>query len=272
MTAGHEPGTHDDGREDPGSRYDDGPAGGTDDATDATDPLMAAALGVPLSGEARTDPALVAAHRAAAADVALLREQLGVLAEALTRPPAAEPARRPAPVPLRPARRRPPPRLRAVGLAAAGALVAGSGWLLVQVNGGASGIASSGADGSAADEKAAAPGAAGDPLGDPGYLACARLVAEGDVTAVAPVRGTSRERITLRVTRSYKPGATAGQEVGFVVERDVDPLVAEGDHVLVGFSRGFAAPDVWAVGEAEIAAGRSALARALPEADGTACE
>ncbi|MFH9858291.1 hypothetical protein [Streptomyces sp. NPDC017202] len=270
MTAGHEPDTHDDGREDPGGRYGDGPRGGPD-GPDGTDPLMAAILDVPLSGDARTDPALVAGHRAAAADVALLREQLGVLAEALTRPPAAEPALRPAPVPLRPARRRLPPALRTVGLAAAGALVAGSGWLLVQVNGGAADIASSGADKSAADEKAASSGAHG-PLADPGYLACARLVVEGDVTDVVPVRGTSRERVTLRVTRSYKPGATAREEVDFVVERDVDPPAAEGDHVLAGFPRGSASPDVWIVGEADIAAGRSALARALPEAGGATCE
>ncbi|MFJ4692183.1 hypothetical protein [Streptomyces sp. NPDC088766] len=271
MTAGHEPDTHDDthddGREDPGGRYGDGSRGGPD----GTDPLMAAILDVPLSGDARTDPALVAGHRAAAADVALLREQLGVLAEALTRPPVAEPVRRPAPAPLRPVRRRLPPVLRTVGLAAAGALVAGSGWLLVQVNGGADGIASSGADKPAADEKAAASGAHG-PLGDPGYLACARLVVEGDVTDVVPVRGTSRERVTLRVTRSYKPAAAAREEVDFVRERGVDPPAAEGDHVLAGFSRGAASPDVWAVGEADIAAGRSALARALPEADGTPCE
>ncbi|MEV6613845.1 hypothetical protein AB0N31_08180 [Streptomyces sp. NPDC051051] len=262
MTAGHEPDTHDDGREDPCARYGDGPRGGPD----GTDPLMAAILDVPLSGDARTDPALVAGHRAAAADVALLREQLGVLAEALTRPSAAEPALRPAPVPLRPARRRLPPALRTVGLAAAGALVAGSGWLLVQVNGGADDITSSGAG-----EKAAASGAHG-PLDDPGYLACARLVVEGDVTDVVPVRGTSRERVTLRVTRSYKPGAVAREEVDFVVERDVDPPAAEGDHVLAGLPQGSASPDVWIVGEADIADGRSALARALPEAGGAACE
>ncbi|MFF9058283.1 hypothetical protein ACF09K_06190 [Streptomyces sp. NPDC014882] len=321
MTAAHESGTHDDGREarGHGETGDDretrggreehegrdghesrdgheGPDGreghegrggrgghdgrGGDDPSglpggvDGMDPLMAAILDVPPAEDARTDPLLAARHRAAAADVALLREQLAVLADALTRPPAAEPARRPAPVPFRPSRRRLLPLvLKTAGLAAAGALVAGSGWLLVQVNGGADDIAaSSGADKPAADEKAAASGAAGGPLGDPGYLACARLVAEGDVTEVVPVHGTSRRRVTLRVTRSYVPGTTARGEVGLVVERDVDPLVAEGDHVLVGIPAGSDSPDVWAVGEAEIAAGRSALARALPGADGASCE
>ncbi|MDX3572649.1 hypothetical protein [Streptomyces sp. ID05-47C] len=256
-----------------------------DDGRDGMDPLMAALLGEPLSEEARSDPAFMAGHRAATADVDLLREQLGVLADVLTRPaeaaePAAEPVRRPVVVPLRrPARRLLPLALKTVGVAAAGALVVGSGWLLVQVGRGANDIgASSGADKAAAqDEKSGTSGGTADsPLADPGYLACARLVVEGDVTDVVPVRGTSRERVTLHVTRSYKPQASAEasarDEVEFVMERDMDPLLAEGDHVLVGFARGSEAPDVWAVGEADIAAERSALARALPEADGLPCE
>ncbi|MFD5267428.1 hypothetical protein [Streptomyces sp. NPDC058335] len=234
---------------------------------------MAALLGAPLSVEARSDPAFLAGHRAATADVDLLREQLGVLADALTRPPEAA-VRRPVVVPLRPSRRRLFPLvLKTAGVAAAGALVVGSGWLLGQVSGDASDIgSSSGADKAVTDEKSAASGAPDSPLGDPGYLACARLVVEGDVTDVAPVRGTSRERVTLHVTRFHKPEASAEDEVEFVMERDMDPLVAEGDHVLVGFVRGSEVPDVWAVGEADIAAERSALARALPEASGTVCE
>ncbi|MCF4138335.1 hypothetical protein L1856_18875 [Streptomyces sp. Tue 6430] len=132
-----------DGQEGHDGRGGDGPSG-LPGGADGMDPLMAAILDVPPAEDARTDPLLVARHRAAAADVALLREQLGVLADALTRPPAAEPAlrpvaapvRRPAPVPFRPSRRRLLPlALKTAGLAAAGALVAGSGWLLVQVNG-----------------------------------------------------------------------------------------------------------------------------------------
>ncbi|MFG3264780.1 MULTISPECIES: hypothetical protein [Streptomyces] len=255
------------------------------DGRDGMDPLMAALLGEPLSEEARSDPAFMAGHRAATADVDLLREQLGVLADVLTRPAeaaetAAEPVRRPVVVPLRrPARRLLPLALKTVGVAAAGALVVGSGWLLVQVGRGANDIgASSSADKAAAqDEKSGTSGGTADsPLADPGYLACARLVVEGDVTDVVPVRGTSRERVTLHVTRSYKPQASAEAsargEVEFVMERDMDPLLAQGDHVLVGFARGSEAPDVWAVGEADIAAERSALARALPEADGMPCE
>ena len=251
----------------PGGHDSDDSGGG------AMDPLMAALLGASLSEEARRDPAFMAGHRAAAADVDLLREQLGVIAEALTRPPEAA-VRRPVVVPLRPARRRLLPLvLKTVGVAAAGALFLGGGWLLVQVNGGANDSASSSsADKAVTDEKSAASGGGDSPLGDPGYLACARLVVEGDVTDVAPVRGTSRERVTLHVTRFYKPEASTEDEVEFVMERDMDPLAAEGDHVLVGFARGSEAPDVWAVGEADIAAERFALARALPEASGTACE
>ncbi|MEV4229402.1 hypothetical protein AB0J81_20330 [Streptomyces bobili] len=245
-----------------------------DDGRDGMDPLMAALLGAPLSEEARSDPAFMAGHRAATADVDLLRQQLGVLADALTRPDeaAAEPVRRPTVVPLR---RVFPLALKTVGVAAAGALVVGSGWLLVQVGRGANDIgASSSADKAAAqDEKSGTSGGTADsPLGDPRYLACARLVVEGDVTDVVPLRGTSRERVTLHVTRSYKPQASARDEVEFVMERDMDPLLAQGDHVLVGFARGSEAPEVWAVGEADIAAERSALARALPEADGMPCE
>ncbi|WP_079274892.1 hypothetical protein [Streptomyces phaeoluteigriseus] len=268
------------GRGGRGGRDGDGGHGGHggdggDGSGGGMDPLMAVLLGAPLSEEDRSDPAFMAGHRAATADVDLLREQLGVLADALGRPrPPAAAVRRPVVVPLRPSRRRLFPLvLKTVGVAAAGALVVGSGWLLVQVDGGANDSASSsGADKAVTDERSAASGASDSSLGDPGYLACARLVVEGDVTDVAPVRGTSRERVTLHVTRFYKPQTSTQDEVEFVMERDMDPLVAEGDHVLVGFARGSGAPDVWAVGEADIAAERAALARALPEASGTACE
>jgi hypothetical protein len=275
VTAGHEHETHDrhDGRN--GHAGHDG-----HDGHEGMDALMAAILDAPLSEEARADPAFMAGHRAATADVALLREQLGVIADALTEPvaqPTPEAAPQPDSVrPIRPPRRRLLPHtLRAVGVAAAGALVVGAGWLVVQVGQGAADIGASKSDGSsAADEKAAASGAAGDsPLGDPGYLACeARLVVEGDVTDVARVPGTTRERVTLRVTRSYKPEQQTAPEVDFEMEDDMDPLLAEGEHVLVGLAKDSALPDVWAVGAADIAAERSAIARAEPRTDGVVCE
>ncbi|MEU4032528.1 hypothetical protein [Streptomyces collinus] len=58
------------------------------------DALMAAITGDPLPEEARRDPAFLTEHRAAEADVALLRDQLARLADALT---GEEPGERPAP-------------------------------------------------------------------------------------------------------------------------------------------------------------------------------
>ncbi|MEU8572475.1 hypothetical protein [Streptomyces asoensis] len=260
-----------------GQQDDD--AGERDD--DGMDALMAAVLGVPAAGlpeQARADSAYLAAHRSATADVALLREQLGVLADVLSGP---VPERAPAgdtgvePVPLRrprPPRRIGPLALRLASVAAAGALLLGGGWAVVRAGGFAGVQADKSADSGAADEKAqSSAGAGASMLGDPGYLACVRLVVEGDVTAVEPVPGTGRERITLRVTHAWRP-ASSGPEVGFVMEEDMDPLLAEGDHVLVALGKGSATPDVWAVGEADIAPEREALTRALPEAAAARCE
>ncbi|MET7652388.1 hypothetical protein [Streptomyces sp. NPDC005486] len=275
---------HDENRNERGNRNDHqtpGEFGGRDgqEGYDGMDALMAAVLDVPLSGlseEARADSAYLAAHRSATADVALLREQLGVLADVLTEP-VREPARIPQTAPVRqsrPARRVRPLALRLAGVAAAGALVLGGGWVVVQIGQGVAGIESSKSADSAAGSDEKADASAGDGaslLGDPGYLACARLVVEGDVTAVDRVAGTTRERVTLHVTHAYRP-AGSGPEVDFVMEADMDPLLRTGDHVLVALPKGSATPDVWAVGEADIASERAALDRALPETEGVTCE
>ncbi|MGW1273270.1 hypothetical protein [Streptomyces sp. NPDC002491] len=268
------------------------------------DALMAAICDEPLPDESRADDAFMAEHRSATADLALLREQLGALADALTAEPAEPagpadragrrgvPAHRPGrvrrPRPSRPSRFPQPSRptaaarlrplvLRAAGVAAAGAMVFGVGWGVFQVGQGASDDADAKAS-SASDEgtgagRAGSEGAgdSGSPLGDPGYLVCARLVVEGEVTDVRPLPGTARERVTLRVTHAYRPAVSA-PEAGFEMERDMDPLLAEGDRVLVALGRGSATPDVWAVGEADIAPERTALLRALPETDGLTCD
>ncbi|MFD9321035.1 hypothetical protein ACFWDQ_25775 [Streptomyces sp. NPDC060053] len=261
---------------------------------DGMDALMAAVLDVPLSDlseEARADSAYLAAHRSATADVALLREQLGVLADVLTEPvsertqapapaPAAVPGRTQVPVPAPVRRPRPRSRVRPLGLrlagvAAAGALVLGGGWVVVQIGQGVAGVESSKSADSAAGSDEKADASAGDGsslLGDPGYLACARLVVEGDVTAVGRVAGTTRERVTVHVTHAYRPAAGSGPEVDFVLEEDMDPLLREGDHVLVALSKGSTTPDVWAVGEPDIAQEREALTRALPETEGVTCD
>ncbi|MFE7933350.1 hypothetical protein ACFU6S_32445, partial [Streptomyces sp. NPDC057456] len=187
-----------------------------------------------------------------------------------TRAPAPAPVRRP-----RPPRRGRPLALRLAGVAAAGALVLGGGWVVVQIGQGVAGVESSKSADSAAGSDEKADASAGDGsslLGDPGYLACARLVVEGDVTAVGRVAGTARERVTVHVTHAYRPAAGSGPEVDFVLEEDMDPLLREGDHVLVALSKGSTTPDVWAVGEPDIAQERAALTRALPETEGVTCE
>ncbi|MFE7900877.1 hypothetical protein ACFU3E_25900 [Streptomyces sp. NPDC057424] len=57
---------------------------------DGMDPLMAVLAGDPVPEEARRDAAFMAAHDAAAADVALLRRQLGLLGDTLARAGEAE--------------------------------------------------------------------------------------------------------------------------------------------------------------------------------------
>ncbi|MGP4084989.1 hypothetical protein [Streptomyces sp. KR55] len=236
----------------------------THDGTGGLDALLAAITDEPLPDEARADAAFMAEHRSATADVALLREQLEVIGRVLTEP-AKPKAPEPEPVPVRPRRRRPfALALGAVGVAAAGAMVVGMGWLLVQAGGGGGDDAgATSADSAQSDSKDAGP------LGSPAYLACARLVAEGDVTDVQPVPGERQERITLDVTRSYKP-AKGEDEVTFVIQASAG--LDEGDHLLVAIPRGSASPDFWAVGERDIAPQRQALTRALPESRTTACE
>ncbi|MFF8929169.1 hypothetical protein ACF1AO_18055 [Streptomyces longwoodensis] len=262
------------------------------------DPLSAVLGGEPLTDEERADPAFLAGHRAAAADLDLLRDQLALLADALTADGAAPAPRPPAPVTeLRASRRRALPlALKGLGVAAAGALVVGSGWLLLGAGHGAGLNVSGSADKAQSDAKSDAgsdagagakggeawQGAAG-PLGDPAYLACARLVVEGDVTRVARLPGGPGRPdalgITLRVTRAYKPGRTAA-EVTFTTDgaaaadgtgASTAPLPVPGDHVLVGVSPGSSEADTWTAGEAAIAPERAALLRALPAARGLPC-
>ncbi|MGW0496365.1 hypothetical protein ACWD0Z_13290 [Streptomyces sp. NPDC003007] len=198
------------------------------------DPLMVALTDEPLPPEAHEDAAFLAEHRSAAADVALLREQLGITGHALSEAPEAEPAHREDPAPVLSARPRRRPlaiAVAALAVACAGTLVTGMGWLLVQTRGDS---------GDAASGSSAQQDSGGDAkLSAPGYGACARLIVEGDVTGIEPVPGTAQDRITLEVTRSYK-AAEEKDEVTFVIDRAVDPRLRTGDHVLDGIpaSRG----------------------------------
>ncbi|PWI09685.1 hypothetical protein DIZ27_16235 [Streptomyces sp. NWU339] len=251
------------------------------------DALMAALLDEPLPAQARQDPAFTAARDAAAADVAVLREQLGLIGDALadagdelqeaesrspTTPLAPE-----RPLPLRPRRARRPLRiaLGTLAAAAAAAVVVGTGWLVAQSGGGAS--EASGAK--AADEAASSGQDGGVAFGSPRYLACARLVAEGTVAAVEPVPGTGagagQERVTLTATRVHKPEkGTQGGDDEIVLLREVagHPPLHEGDRVLVGLPREGAVPDTVIVGEEDIAPERARIAAALPVSRTLTCE
>jgi hypothetical protein len=232
------------------------------------DALMAAITGEPLppgSGADAHD-----AYRSATADVALLREQLGILGRVLGEPAPEPEAARPAPVP-RPRPRRRPLRLAlgTLAVACAGVMVAGLGWLVVQGPGGDDAAADSAA--SVAGQDGPAPGGkAGAGFGTPRYLACARLVAEGTVTGAEPVPGAARHRITLRVTRTYTPREGTGRST-FVLD-DTTARLTPGDQVLVGIPRDLPAPDAVITGAQDIAAARALITASLPESRTLTCD
>ncbi|MET8448311.1 hypothetical protein [Streptomyces sp. NPDC005209] len=229
---------------------------GGDDGMDA---LLAVLADEPLSDEARADAAFMAAHRSAQADVALLREQLGIIGDALAEPPKAATAERPAPVrAARPGRPRRPRVLRlAVGafaVAAVATVLSGMAWLLTQTGTG------SDMKSGASDSGAKAGGAYG---AESGLLECARLVVEGDVTAVQRVPGTELRSVTVRVTRHYKP-AEGKAEITVRTDEAIDPAPRAGTHVLIGIlSRSSAVADLWVTDRTELAAQRAELLREL---------
>ncbi|TXS40371.1 hypothetical protein EAO75_35955 [Streptomyces sp. uw30] len=230
------------------------------------DALMAAITGEPLSDEARADAAFMAEHDSAAADVALLREQLRIIGHALAEPPP--PVPEPAPV-RRPSRARRRIRTVAFGslaVAAAASVLAGMGWLVTQAGSGAD----SDAGASSADKAAPSVQASGTDFGSPRYLACSRLVAEGRAASVEQVPGTASVRVTLDMTRYYKPDQ-GERELTFVVDENLVPGLREGDQVLIGIPRGDREPDFWAVGEQDIAPERAWITASLREGRELTC-
>ncbi|MGB8946153.1 MAG: hypothetical protein WCD21_38840 [Streptomyces sp.] len=231
------------------------------------DALMPALTDEPLPETARRDPELLAEHAAAVADVALLREHLGVAGRALAAP-AAEPEPLPKGAGVRPAGVRRRRVTVALGLAAAVAavsLVGGVSWLAMESGGGiskssddsdaAKGVAPGAEDGSgSADQKSGA------------YVPCARLIVEGTVNRVEPLPGGTRDRIVLDVTRYYKPSKGAKQ-VTFVMDVDVDPRLHPGDRTLIGIPKGEAAPDLWSTTKADVARDRAFIERELRQAE-----
>lgn len=241
------------------------------DGRSGADALMAAIIDEPLTDEARADAAFMAEHRSAVADVALLREQLGIIGHTLAEPPAPAPqpesAPRPAPVrrPSRARRRFFSVALGSLAVAAAGSVLVGMGWLLTQ-NGGADN--DSGA--STADKSAPSLESGGVAFGSPDYLACSRLVAEGTATEVERLAGTTSLRVTLHMTRYYKP-EEGDEKLTFVVDENLVPGVRKGDHVLIGIPQGARQPDFWAVGEQNIALERAWITASLPKSRDRTC-
>ncbi|WP_371671519.1 hypothetical protein OG985_30185 [Streptomyces sp. NBC_00289] len=226
------------------------------------DALMAAITGEQLPPEARGDAALRSEYRSAAADVALLREQLAVIAEALD-----EPVPAPKQAPVRAPRRRRRAFSLAVGalaVACAATVFSGVAWLAAQ-SGGGIGDESSDSDAKSASDSAAGQNALRD-------VACARLVVEGTVTAVRQLPADpGLERVTLRVIRSYKP-AEGKDEISVLRDETTAPVVRRGDHVLVVGTRSAVAPDTWFVGDKEVSGEREWVTRALAESSGITCE
>ncbi|MGW0631001.1 hypothetical protein [Streptomyces sp. NPDC002758] len=226
------------------------------EAYDGSDALMAAITGDALRESARADAEFTARYRSAEADLTLLREQLRIIGDTLSRPTGrTEPELAPAPTP-RPRRTWLPLAFGALAVAVVGFLVVGMGWLMAQ---------GSGSNQESADTSGAAKS---DARG--AYSVCARLVVEGDVTRVEPVPGTGQERVTLRVTRFYKP-ASGKSRVTVLTDRSVAPPPRRGEHVLVGLPSHGSVPDLWVTGEQDIAGERAVVEQELNQTPTTSC-
>ncbi|MFG3366641.1 hypothetical protein ACGF0K_16860 [Streptomyces sp. NPDC048156] len=231
--------------------------------------LMLVLTGEPLPPDDRDDPESVAVHAAAEADVALLGDQLRGIGDALAA--RAGPGRVPAPRPLvapRPRRRPFAVAFGALAAVCAAVMLGGLVWLAVD---GGPGMSESASDKSASDAKGDAGGGAqeGGDLTPEGFVACSRLMVEGTVDRVAPEPGGRDDRITLTVTRYYKPASGSGK-VMFLMDRDVEPRLKPGDHTLITVPKRTNEPDNWATGK-EIKPLRDMIVNALPGSRGLKC-
>ncbi|MET7688778.1 hypothetical protein ABZT06_12495 [Streptomyces sp. NPDC005483] len=226
-----------------------------------SDALMAAITGEELGDEARADTAFLAEYRAAEADLELLREQLGILGDALAEaPPAVEP------VPVRPVRARRRARVLAFGtlaVATVAGVVTGLGWLVG--HGGASDLSSGGGADSASKAESDVR------FGSPAYLACATTVAEGEVTAVKELPVGGEVQVTVRVSHYYKPTLGVKDLTYVISEYALPEPLAKGTRVLFGMTQGSPGPDHWVVGEREIARERAWITASLPASRGLTC-
>ncbi|MEU2551325.1 hypothetical protein ABZ589_06400 [Streptomyces sp. NPDC013313] len=189
------------------------PAGHEDGEHGGMDALMAAITGTPLPPRAQRDPALLAEHRSAEADVAVLREQLVRLAEVLTGEPQ-QPA--------------PGATPGAGATAADGPVGAGAGGGAGGVGGGAEGAGTEGAErvgtedaegvesegaGRSAVDGSAGGGAGGvgggaEGAGMEGADGAGTEVTSGPVPGAAPagLRGAGRPRSVRRPGGAGRPG------------------------------------------------------------------
>ncbi|MDH6519029.1 hypothetical protein M2164_005511 [Streptomyces sp. SAI-208] len=228
---------------------------------DGLDALMAALTDEPLPESAAADPAFLAEHRSARADIALLKEQLAVIGGTLAE--TAPAAQR---VPVRPSRTRRRARTFAFGtlaVAAAASVVTGLGWLL-----GHSGAQELSSGGSAdSDAKAEA----GVRFGGPAYLACAATVAEGEVTMVKELPATGELQVTVHVTRYFKPDRGTDHLTYVIGAYDLPEPFTRGTRVLFGVTEGSPSPDQWVVGEQQIARERAWIVASLPQSRTMPC-
>ncbi|MFF5492287.1 hypothetical protein [Streptomyces aquilus] len=225
------------------------------------DALMAALTGEPLPDDA--DAALRTEHRAATADIALLREQLGLIGDAL----AQEPRPAPRPAPVRPSRVRlwaPKVAFGTLVAAAVASVVTGLGWLV------ATGGNDSADAGSSASDKSQVGTEAGR-FGSPHYLACTRLVVEGKVASVERLADHAQLRIVVDVVRYYKQDGEGPKRLTYVVDDVFADGLRKGDRVLFGVLQGDAVPDQWVVGEQEVARERAWVQASLPQSRDLPC-
>ncbi|MFF1506036.1 hypothetical protein [Streptomyces sp. NPDC058326] len=245
---------------------------------DERDPVRLAVSGEPLPEWAERDPDV----RAALADVETLREQLGLIATAVTGPAAgASPPPAAAPGPRR--RRAPRRALAAVAAVAVLGLLGTGGAYLVAHNGEL--------DGGIGDALLTAEG----------LVACATDIAEGTVARVERLGGDQGVRVTLSVERTYKKeeakeARTAGTAAGeprlvftagdVPAEESADPYFRVGTRMLVIVSRfpgegpithregdrppGDLGEDVGAVRD-DLEYGRAWVEKALPGSAGVGC-
>ncbi|MEV7249313.1 hypothetical protein ACPXCO_04210 [Streptomyces cyaneofuscatus] len=208
-----------------------------------SDELMA----VLMAGPAPEGEAEAAAYRAAERDMALLREELGLLGDLLARE---EPGAAPPPVAVAPSR----PRWRRPGVLALAASAA--------VLAGAAGVGLFWTAARPADDGMAK-------LTEAGIVSCARVIADGTVTAVEPAG--ERLRVVLTADRFLKPDAPGTDQVEFLVPRSEAAGFPPGVPMVVSVSRFEDEPVMGFTGDGRAEAW-DWMAAALPESRSTPCD